>query len=68
MSVNGSSARLVECRVDAGIVYEKASGHVLNDKVVSQRRQATLQFDGTAWKVSSRTNETEWDGISGCAA
>lgn len=66
--VSGESAEVTECRVDAGEVYEKATGRVLNDKVVTQRRIATLQLDGEVWKISNRTNEVEWEGVAGCAA
>lgn len=66
--VAGSSAEVTECRVDAGEVYEQATGRVLNNSVVTQRRVATLQLDGEVWKVSNRTNEVEWEGVAGCAA
>lgn len=66
--VTGSSAEVTECRIDAGEVYEQATGRVLNNSVVTQRRIATLQLDGEVWKVSNRTNDIEWEGVAGCAA
>lgn len=65
--VNGDQATIEACSVDDGIIYEPATGRVLNDKVTTARDQATLtQVDGT-WKLESREQLEKWEGVAGCA-
>jgi len=62
------AATVDECVVDDGVVFEVSTGKVINDRVVTQRRQTVLKLSGGAWKVSDRINQGEWDGVTACAA
>lgn len=66
-NVDGDTATVIECTVDDAVVYVKATGQVVNDKVATMRRRATMKKDGEYWKVSERVNEQEWEGVAGCA-
>lgn len=67
-TVTGDTAEVIECTVDDGVVYVMATGAVVNDKVASMRRRATLSKDGDVWKVADRVTEQEWEGVAGCAS
>jgi len=67
VEVDGDTAVVVDCTVDDAVVRDKTSGRVVNDKVVTQRRRNTLRNDAGHWKITDRTNETEQEGVTGCA-
>jgi len=66
--VDGESASVVECTVDDATVYVAATGKVVNDKVATLKRTATMRKDGELWKVADRVNNQEWEGVAGCAS
>lgn len=66
--VDGESATVVECTVDDATVYVVATGKVVNDKVATLKRTATMRKDGELWKVADRVNNQEWEGVAGCAS
>jgi hypothetical protein len=67
VSINGSTATVDTCGVDDSIVYEVASGKVLNSDVVTVQAHATMTaIDGT-WKLASRSEVQRWEGVAGCA-
>lgn len=68
MKVEGENATIVECTVDDATVYVVATGKVVNDKVATLKRTATMRKDGELWKVADRVNNQEWEGVAGCAS
>jgi len=66
-SVDGSTATLEACSVDDGIVYEPASGKILNDKVTTAHDKATLTLVDGTWKLATREQVEKWEGVAGCA-
>jgi hypothetical protein len=65
--ISGDTATIETCGVDDSVVYEPASGKVLNDDVVTVRSTSTLtRVDGT-WKLATRTENERWEGVAGCA-
>lgn len=68
VTIDAATATVSECTVDDGVVIEVATGRVINDKVATIKRTATMQLDEGTWKVVKRLNEQEWEGIAGCAA
>jgi hypothetical protein len=67
LTVNGSAASVIDCYVDARIMYS-ATGQVLDEAVVSKTAEATLASTGGAWKVSDLVFTTRTDGAARCAA
>lgn len=66
-SVDGDHAEVEACSVDDGIVYEPATGKVLNDKVTTARDKATLSRVDGVWKLAIREQLEKWEGVAGCA-
>jgi hypothetical protein len=66
-SVSGNQATIESCNVDDGIVYEPASGQVVNDKVTTVHDRATLMLVDGAWKLATREQVEKWEGVAGCA-
>lgn len=64
--VDESTAIVVTCSIDDGIVYEPATGRVIDDKVSSALLRATLIKDNGVWKVSKRAITWNQPGASGC--
>lgn len=64
---SGAVATVMECTLDDAVVYEVASGRVINDKVVSARRLNTLRLDNGRWKLAERVSQGEWEGATSCA-
>lgn len=63
----GTAATVSVCRIDDGVVYEVASGRVVNDTVGTQHLQLDLVMADGAWKVSTITRLQRWEGVAGCA-
>jgi len=61
------AATILECSVDDGIVFELASGRVINDKVATLQRRAELRLVDGDWKVTELVNLGEWEGVTVCA-
>lgn len=68
VSMSESEATVRDCAIDDILVVKIDSGEVLNDKVATQLRTATLRHEGGAWKVAYTKLEERWDGVAGCAA
>jgi len=68
VTVNDDTAELTECTVDDWVVFEPASGRVINDRIATGQWKATMKLGPDGWKVSERASEMEWKGIAGCAA
>lgn len=65
--VDGDRATIEACSVDDGIVYEPATGTVLNDKVTTAHDRATLTLVDGIWKLATREQVEKWEGVAGCA-
>jgi hypothetical protein len=59
-------ALVSDCGVDDQVLYDRASGNVLNDAVQTNRWSLTLTLEEGLWKVASSTIEESWDGVAGC--
>lgn len=67
LEINGREATLQECVVNDGVVYEVATGEVVDDAVVSQSVRATMRRVEDVWKLADTRLLQEWEGAAGCA-
>lgn len=67
VSMAESEATVKDCAIDDLLVVKVNTGEVLNDKVATQLRTATLRLEGGRWKVAHTKLEQRWDGVAGCA-
>jgi hypothetical protein len=65
--VDSTSARLTACVVDDAIVYEVATGNVVNDDVTTARHEAVMRLIDGTWKLVERRELEDWAGVAGCA-
>ena len=65
--MNGDKATLEACSVDDGIVYEPATGKVLNNQVTTALDKATMTRVVGIWKLATRSQLEKWQGVAGCA-
>lgn len=63
----GDQATVETCGVDDSVVYDIASGNVLNDDVMTVRASSTLQRVDGVWKLATRSELERWEGVAGCA-
>jgi hypothetical protein len=62
------SVRITDCQVDDAVVYDTASGAVINDAVVTNLIVATMVQEGAAWKVALAERTKKWPGVVECGA
>lgn len=67
VEINGDTATIETCNVDDGILYEPATGRVLNDKVTTAHDRATMTLVAGDWKLTTREQIEKWEGVAGCA-
>lgn len=67
VSTDGDNAIVRECSVDDGVVYEMATGRVINDAVVTRLSTIFLAREGGRWKVTTAQTDQRWEGVAGCA-
>lgn len=67
VEVNSDTATIETCGVDDSIVYEPATGKVLNDDVTTVQATSTLTLVDGTWKLATRTEIQRWEGVAGCA-
>ena len=67
IEVAGDTATVETCGVDDSVVYDAATGNVINDDVVTVRASSTLERDGDHWKLATRSELERWEGVAGCA-
>lgn len=65
--VEGDAATLQECYVDDGIVFRPATGEVVDDAVVTQSVEATMQRVDGVWRLARTSLLQRWEGVAGCA-
>ena len=66
-TVNRDSATVAACVIDDGVIFDVASGEVINDDVVTHNYQIELVLDGGVWKVARIVRVQQWEGVAGCA-
>ncbi len=67
VSIDGDNALVRECSVDDGVVYEMATGRVINDAVVTRLSTIFVTREGGRWKVTTAQTDQRWEGVAGCA-
>lgn len=67
VEIDGATATIETCNVDDGILYEPASGRVLNDKITTAHDRATMTLVAGTWKLATRAQVQKWEGVAGCA-
>lgn len=67
VEVKGDTATLEVCVVDDGILYEPATGRVLDEDVSTARDRATLSRADGIWRLTTREQLEKWEGVAGCA-
>lgn len=67
VSVDGDTAEVQECFVDDGVIVDRATGAVLNDRVVTLNSQAVLRRVDGLWKLAEYRVIQSWEGVAGCA-
>lgn len=55
------------CPVDDGVIFDVATGVVVNDDVVTHNHQINLELHDGVWKVSRIVRVQQWEGVAGCA-
>ncbi len=55
------------CSIDDGVVFEVASGDVIDNSVLTHSYTAELAFADGEWKVSQIVRLQQWEGVAGCA-
>ena len=67
VSINGTTATAAACSVDDGVIFEVASGRVVNDAVMTHNYRIDLELTGDVWRVSQIVRIQQWNGRAGCA-
>lgn len=67
VTVDGDAAVIETCNVDDGVLYEPATGRVLNDKVSTAHDRATMTLVDGTWMLTTREQVQKWEGVAGCA-
>jgi hypothetical protein len=60
------SVLLKTCSVNDAVVYNVATGTVVNDNVVTAAIDVTMVEEGGAWKVADSVVTARWDGVVPC--
>ena len=60
------SVLLKTCSVNDAVVYNVATGTVINDNVVTAAIDVTMVEEGGAWKVADSVVTARWDGVVPC--
>lgn len=67
IEITGDQAIVETCGVDDSVVFDTATGAVLNDDVVTVRASSTLTNVDGDWKLTTRSELERWEGVAGCA-
>lgn len=67
IEIAGDQATVETCGVDDSVVFDTATGNVLNDDVVTVRASSTLTNVEGDWKLTTRSELERWEGVAGCA-
>ena len=67
VSINGATATAAACSIDDGVIFEVATGRVVNDAVMTHNYRIDLELTGEVWRVSQIVRIQQWNGRAGCA-
>ena len=67
VEAGASAATAAACAVDDGVIFDVATGAVVNDDVVTHNYQINLELHDGVWKVSRIVRVQQWEGVAGCA-
>lgn len=67
VSIDGASATAAACSIDDGVIFEVATGRVVNDAVMTHNYRIDLELTGDVWRVSQIVRIQQWNGRAGCA-
>ena len=67
VDARSSAASAVACEVNDGVLYEVATGNVVNDDVVTRELEIFLTMQDGVWKLESVRGIEQWDDVAGCA-
>jgi hypothetical protein len=60
------SVQITECEVNDAIVYDIASGAIINDDIVTKLATAEMVNEGGSWKIRDSTVVRRWPGEVEC--
>jgi len=63
----GDFASVAACSVDDGVIFDVATGGVVNDDVVTHNYRIDLALLSGVWKVTEIVRVQQWEGVGGCA-
>ena len=65
--VSPTESRLDVCAISDAVIFETASGDIVNDLVVTTRDAVTMRLDGDAWLLQSSETLQTFEGIGSCS-
>lgn len=68
VTVDGANATVTSCEIDDLVLYDLASGMVLNDATYTREWTLRLEMAAGSWKIADATVDLELEGVTGCAA
>jgi len=66
VTLGGATATVRLCSVDDGVLYERATGRVVDATVVSRLRRATMRRAGRRWQLVDRDSGAKRRGERAC--
>ena len=67
VTVNGANATVAACSIDDGVIFEVASGRIVNDAVMTHNYRVDLEQLNAVWRVARVVRTQQWEGKAGCA-
>jgi hypothetical protein len=67
VEISADTASVLDCSIDDTVVFDHASGRVLNDAVQTNEWLTTVRRVDGAWKVEGNVLQGQWAGVAGCA-
>ena len=63
----GDFATVAACSIDDGVIFDLATGDVVNDEVATHNYRVDLALLSGVWKVTEIVRVQQWEGVGGCA-
>jgi hypothetical protein len=67
VEVDGATASVAACSIDDEVIFDVATGEVVNDEVVTHNYTIGLELRGDVWKVTEIVRIQQREGVGGCA-
>ncbi|MBT8239770.1 MAG: hypothetical protein KJN63_00920 [Acidimicrobiia bacterium] len=67
VDAGASAVKAAACAIDDGVIFDVATGAVVNDDVVTHNYQINLELHDGVWKLSRIVRVQQWEGVAGCA-